>query len=100
LRGGGSRACRRVTTSGHLDRRQFAAGCLSALLTSLSAPQSIAASLGAAEFYRGKTVRVLVGSPPGGGYDLYARLIAPFLAAKLGAMVLVENRDGNGGLAR
>jgi tripartite-type tricarboxylate transporter receptor subunit TctC len=72
---------------------------LSALLTSLSAPQSIAASLGAAEFYRGKTVRVLVGSPPGGGYDLYARLIAPFLAAKLGAMVLVENRDGNGGLA-
>lgn len=52
-----------------------------------------------AEFYRGKTVRILVGSPPGGGYDLYARLIAPYLAAKLEATVLVENKDGSGGLA-
>ena len=52
-----------------------------------------------ADFYRGKTVRILVGSPPGGGYDVYARLFAPHLARKLGATVLVENRDGNGGLA-
>jgi tripartite-type tricarboxylate transporter receptor subunit TctC len=44
-------------------------------------------------------VRILVGSPPGGGYDVYARLIAPAFAAKLGATVLVENKDGNGGLA-
>ncbi len=82
-----------------LDRRRFAAGCSSAILASLAAPQTIAASLDAAGFYRGKTVRVLVGSPPGGGYDLYARLIAPPLAAKLGATVLVENKAGNGGLA-
>src|SRR5690242_4385751 len=32
------------------------------------------------EFYKGKTVSILVGSPPGGGYDAYARLIAPHLA--------------------
>ena len=44
-------------------------------------------------------MRILVGSPPGGGYDLYARLIAPYLAARLGATVLVENKDGGGGLA-
>ena len=53
----------------------------------------------AADFYRGKTIRILVGSPPGGGYDIYARLVTPALAAKLGATVLVENKDGNGGLA-
>lgn len=53
----------------------------------------------AAEFYRGKTLRILVGSPPGGGYDIYARLVAPALAQKLGAEVLVENKAGNGGLA-
>jgi tripartite-type tricarboxylate transporter receptor subunit TctC len=53
----------------------------------------------AAEFYRGNTLRILVGSPPGGGYDLYARMIAPYLAAKIGATVLVENKDGSGGLA-
>jgi tripartite-type tricarboxylate transporter receptor subunit TctC len=52
-----------------------------------------------AEFYRGKTVRILVGSPPGGGYDVYARLVAQPLAAKLGATVVIENNEGNGGLS-
>jgi tripartite-type tricarboxylate transporter receptor subunit TctC len=42
---------------------------------------------------------MLVGSPPGGGYDLYARMLAPHLAARLDATVLVENRAGSGGLA-
>jgi tripartite-type tricarboxylate transporter receptor subunit TctC len=77
----------------------LAAGCAIALLTSVVPQSALAASLDAAEFYRGKTVRILVGSPPGGGYDIYARLIAPALAAKLDATVLVENKDGNGGLA-
>jgi tripartite-type tricarboxylate transporter receptor subunit TctC len=48
---------------------------------------------------RKETVRILVGSPPGGGYHLYARLIAPYLAARLEAAVLVENKDGAHGLA-
>jgi tripartite-type tricarboxylate transporter receptor subunit TctC len=80
-----------------LDKRQFAVGATIALLTGLGARRAPASD--AAEFYRGKTVRILVGSPPGGGYDLYARLIAPYLAARLGATVLVENKDGAGGLA-
>jgi tripartite-type tricarboxylate transporter receptor subunit TctC len=52
-----------------------------------------------AEFYRGKTLRILVGSPPGGGYDVYARLVAQPLAAKLGGSVVIENNEGNGGLS-
>src|SRR3712207_8741135 len=32
-----------------------------------------------AQFYRGKQVTMLIGSSPGGGYDLYARLIARHL---------------------
>src|SRR5580700_1544489 len=79
-----------------LDRRQFAATGAATLLASLAAPVRAET---AADFYRGKTVRILVGSPPGGGYDIYARLVTPALAAKLGATVLVENKDGNGGLA-
>ena len=31
-------------------------------------------------FYAGKTVNVIVGFGPGGGYDLYARLLARFEA--------------------
>jgi tripartite-type tricarboxylate transporter receptor subunit TctC len=64
-----------------------------------AAPTITMAAPDAAAFFRGKTLRILVGSPPGGGYDVYARLVAPALADKLGATVLVENRDGNGGLA-
>jgi tripartite-type tricarboxylate transporter receptor subunit TctC len=32
-----------------------------------------------ADFYRGKQVSVIVPSPPGGGYDLYARFLARYM---------------------
>jgi tripartite-type tricarboxylate transporter receptor subunit TctC len=51
-----------------------------------------------AEFYKGKTVTILVGSPPGGGYDSYARMLAPYLAKKLDATVIIDNRPGGSGL--
>src|ERR1700684_1849751 len=80
-----------------IDRRRVTAGP-AALAASLAPPRVVRAET-AAEYYRGKPVRFLVGSPPGGGYDIYARLVTPALTAKLGATVLVENKDGNGGLA-
>src|SRR6202166_3610059 len=80
-----------------IDRRRVTT-VTAALAASFAAPR-VGCAETAAEFYRGKTVRVLVGSPPGGGYAIYARLVTPALAAKLGATVLVENKDGNGGLA-
>jgi tripartite-type tricarboxylate transporter receptor subunit TctC len=58
----------------------------------------VALAQSADEFYRGKTVTILVGSPPGGGYDAYARMIAPHLAKRLGATVIIENRAGGSGL--
>lgn len=64
----------------------------------LAAPAAIAVPADTAEFYRGKTVRILVCSPPG-GYNIYARLVAPALAERIGAEVIVENKAGNGGLA-
>lgn len=48
----------------------------------------------AADFYKGKTVHFLVGTSAGGGFDTYARLLAPYMAKKLGATVLVENKPG------
>ena len=90
----------RRATRAKLSRRRFGSGCSAALLVALAPRRAVAASANkTADFYRGKTVRILVGSPPGGGYDIYARLVAPALAAKLDATVLVENKDGNGGLA-
>ena len=49
-------------------------------------------------FFAGKTVRLVVGFGPGGGYDAYARMLAPYLSKNLGATVIVENRPGAGGL--
>jgi tripartite-type tricarboxylate transporter receptor subunit TctC len=49
-------------------------------------------------FYAGKTVRMIVGSGTGGGYDVFSRMIAPYLAKVLGATVIVENQPGAGGL--
>ena len=49
-------------------------------------------------YYAGKTVRMIVGSGTGGGYDIFSRLIAPYLAKELGTTVIVENQPGAGGL--
>jgi putative tricarboxylic transport membrane protein len=49
-------------------------------------------------YFSGKTIRLVVGYGPGGGYDAYARMIAPHLSKVLGAIVVVENQPGAGGL--
>jgi tripartite-type tricarboxylate transporter receptor subunit TctC len=46
----------------------------------------------------GKTVSLVVPYSPGGGYDIYARMVAPALGDALGANVVVENEPGAGGL--
>lgn len=49
------------------------------------------------EQFSGETVTITVGYGVG-GYDDYARMIAPFLEQELGASeVLVENQEGAGG---
>jgi len=50
------------------------------------------------DFFKGKTVRLVVGFGAGGGYDAYARMIAPRLGKALGANLVVENQPGAGGL--
>src|SRR5947208_7832765 len=49
-------------------------------------------------YFEGKTVRLVVGYSPGGGYDVYARMIAPYLKKYLNAAVVVENKPGAGGI--
>ncbi len=54
----------------------------------------------ASDFYKGKTITLLVGSTAGGGYDLYARTLARFLGAHIpgNPTVIVQNMPGAGSL--
>jgi tripartite-type tricarboxylate transporter receptor subunit TctC len=73
------------------------AGFAALLLAAALAAQPASAQ-SAAAFYKGKTVRFVVGVGVGGGFDAYARMIAPYLARNLDATVVVENQLGAGGL--
>jgi tripartite-type tricarboxylate transporter receptor subunit TctC len=51
------------------------------------------------DFYRGKTVTILIGHPAGGSYDLYARLAAAHLGRFIPGhpQILVQSRPGGSG---
>jgi tripartite-type tricarboxylate transporter receptor subunit TctC len=61
-----------------------------AALTAFSA----AASTAQGEMYPVKTIRNIVGFPPGGGTDMMARSLSEKLTAALGQTVIVDNRPG------
>lgn len=52
------------------------------------------------QFYRGKVLRIIVGFPPGGGYDTYARLIARHMGKHIAGnpTIVVENLSGAGSM--
>lgn len=66
------------------------------LLLAFSTGAAAALAETAAEFYRGKMVKLVVGYGAGGGYGTYAGMPAPHLEERLGATVVVENRPGGG----
>jgi tripartite-type tricarboxylate transporter receptor subunit TctC len=51
-------------------------------------------------FYRGRTVQVLVGFSPGGGYDLYARTLARYMGKHIPGQpkVITQNMPGAGSM--
>ena len=54
-------------------------------------------SLSPDKFYQGKTIKFVVGYAAGGGYDAYARLLAPYLGKYTQAKVIIENMPGSVG---
>ncbi|HSK30597.1 MAG TPA: hypothetical protein VLA17_11595, partial [Candidatus Limnocylindria bacterium] len=51
-------------------------------------------------YYKGKTIRFVVGFTPGGGHDLYTRLIAKFIGKHIpgNPSALVQNMPGGGSM--
>jgi tripartite-type tricarboxylate transporter receptor subunit TctC len=69
-----------------------------ALAAILAAPSALKADP-VADFYRGKSVRLIVGYGPGGSYDLYGRLAAEFLGRHIpgNPTIVPVNMPGAGG---
>jgi tripartite-type tricarboxylate transporter receptor subunit TctC len=59
-----------------------------------------AAPAGADDFYKGRTINIIVGFGPGGGYDIYARMLARHLGKHIpgNPSVVVQNMEGAGGV--
>ncbi len=85
--------CRK--TAGHMIEAALA------LSVVLAAAAPAAAQQGVAEFYKGKTLRIIVGVGVGSGYDLNARVLARTLPAHIpgSPAVIVQNQPGAGSLA-
>jgi tripartite-type tricarboxylate transporter receptor subunit TctC len=63
------------------------------------AAASVASAQNVEDFYRGKTVTILIGHPAGGSYDLYARLAAAHLGKYIPGhpQVVVQSKPGGSG---
>jgi tripartite-type tricarboxylate transporter receptor subunit TctC len=71
-----------------------------AVLATVAALAAPAAAQSPAEFYRGKTVRVMIGVAVGGDYDVQARFLARHIGRHIPGTptVVAENMTGAGGL--
>ncbi len=80
-----------------------ATGTISGLLAGIALTSAVpaAAQDAIAQFYKGKTVYVVIGSAAGGGFDTYGRLVARHIGKHIpGAPVVVpQNLPGAGGSA-
>jgi tripartite-type tricarboxylate transporter receptor subunit TctC len=47
--------------------------------------------------YPSQPIKMIVGFTPGGGADVVARMLSPFLSSELGQAIIVDNKPGAGG---
>lgn len=83
------------TTSGGAFARSVALG-----VATLSLALSAGSASAQEDHYKGKTIRLIVGSEAGGGYDAYGRLLAAHLAKHIPGQpqIIVQNMPGVGAL--
>jgi tripartite-type tricarboxylate transporter receptor subunit TctC len=77
-----------------------AIACLACAIALLASALPSAQAEPVADFYRGKTISLLVGFPPGGGYDLYARVVSPYLTRHIpgNPQIVIKSMLGGSGI--
>src|SRR5205807_10455380 len=73
---------------------------LSALGVALTLAVQTAPAFAQVDFYKGKTIRLIVGLAPGGGFDTYSRVIARHIGRHIPGdpTMVVDNMPGAAGL--
>src|SRR3954464_10794686 len=79
-------------------RRLYVAAVLCAI--GAGTPDAAQAQDSVADFYRGKQMKFVIRSEPGGGYDLYSRLIGTYIVNHIPGRptIIPQNMPGAGGL--
>src|SRR5882672_8708750 len=65
-------------------------------LAASAAVLPFAPRLARAQTYPTRPVRLIVGFPPGGGFDILARQMGQWLSERFGQAFVIENRPGAG----
>ncbi|MDB5533336.1 MAG: tripartite tricarboxylate transporter family receptor [Hyphomicrobiales bacterium] len=73
---------------------------ISGFLFAVAFPAAASHAQSVSGFYKGKTIRLLIGFGPGGGYDLYARIIAQRIGKHIPGdpTIVPQNMPGAGSL--
>ncbi|MDO9439651.1 MAG: tripartite tricarboxylate transporter substrate-binding protein [Beijerinckiaceae bacterium] len=71
-------------------------GVITAFFMAIGAAKAQGGDEALAAFYKGRSVTIVVGSSPGGGYDLYARLLGRFMSRHIpgNPTIVVQNMPG------
>ena len=82
------------------DAKSHMRAALLLIVASATSPSS-ASSDDVADFYRGKSITMIVGYSSGGGYDIYARTIARYIGDYIPGhpTIIVQNMPGAGSIA-
>ena len=81
-----------------MDRTSFLRLCLGVVALVVAWPLATPGSC--ADFYQGKTLKLIIGYSAGGGYDLYGRMLAKYLGGHIpgNPTVVPSNMEGAGSL--
>src|SRR5262249_52425015 len=90
----------RLTRRARAEARQMKTAPLALVVLLAAATPALAQQEDVAGFFRGKTLRLIVGVGVGSGYDINARLLARHMAAHIPGqpVIIVQNQPGAGSL--
>lgn len=89
-----------MTEAWRLTRKKLRMNGVASFALVLGLLSAVSSSAAESNYFQGKTIRLVVGSSSGGGYDLWARLLAQHIGKHIpgNPVVVVQNMPGAGGV--